>query len=278
MAATPLVLCVPTIARFAIRTCRAGASSIRLIRATLASSPGCVGPDVVQEAPVDLVDDLQVPGQEGLEQLDRPLLQGLGQERVVGVRQGAHREVPRLVPAELRLVEQDAHQLGHGHRRMGVVELDRHLVRQRRPVVPAAAEPGDDVGQRAGDQEILLDEPQRPAAGRRVVRVEDAGDRLREDPVRHRAEEIAAAELAEVEDVRRRGLPEPERVDRPPAVADHRPIVRHAEEVSRTARDAPRSRPRAISKRQPSGTSTVSFGRGTSHGSGRLSQWSGCST
>ena len=59
-------------------------------------------PDGVQEAPVDLVDDLQVPGQEGLEQLDRPLLQGLGQERVVGVRQGADREVPRLVPAELR--------------------------------------------------------------------------------------------------------------------------------------------------------------------------------
>ena len=40
MAATPFVLWVPTIARFAIRTWRPGASSIRLIRATLASSPG----------------------------------------------------------------------------------------------------------------------------------------------------------------------------------------------------------------------------------------------
>ena len=29
---------------------------------------------------------------------------------------------------------------------------------------------------------------------------------------------------------------------------------------------------------EPSGTSTVSFGRATSHGSGRLNQWSGCST
>ena len=180
------------------------------------------------------------------------------------------REVPRLVPTEFRPVEQDAHQLGHGHRRMGVVELDGDLVRQRRPVVPAAAEPGDDVGQGAGDQEILLDEPERPPPGRRVVRVEDAADRLREDPVRHRAEEIAAAELAEVEDVRSRGLPEPEGVDRPPAVADHRPIAGHARAGSRAARAAPRSRPRATSNRQPSGTSTVSFGRATSHGSGRL--------
>jgi hypothetical protein len=40
IAATPFVLWVPTIARFAIRTCRFGPSSIRLILATFASSPG----------------------------------------------------------------------------------------------------------------------------------------------------------------------------------------------------------------------------------------------
>ena len=278
MAATPFVLWVPTIARFAIRTWRPGASSIRLIRASLRLVAGVIRPDVVQEPPVDLVDDLQLPREEGLEQLDRPLLQGLRQQRVVGVRQGADREVPRLVPAELGPVEQDAHQFGHGHRRVGVVELDGDLVRQRRPVVPAAEEPGDDVGQRAGDEEVLLDEPQRAPAGRRVVRVQDAADRLGEDPVRHRAEEVAAAELAEVEDVRGRGLPQAEGVDRPPAVTDHRPVVGHPEQVRRPARDAPRSAPRATSNREPSGTDTVSFGRATSHGSGRASQWSGCST
>jgi hypothetical protein len=40
MAATPFVLWVPTIARFAIRTCRVGVSSMRLIRMTFPSSPG----------------------------------------------------------------------------------------------------------------------------------------------------------------------------------------------------------------------------------------------
>ena len=116
---------------------------------------------------------------------------------------------------------------------------------ERRPVVPAAEEPGDDVGQGAGDEEVFLDEPERAAPGRRVVRVEDAADRLGEDPVRHRAEEIAAAELAEIEDVRGRGLPEAEGVDRPPPVADHRPVVGHARAGARAAHGAPRSCPRA---------------------------------
>ena len=130
--------------------CAPASSSIRLIRATRSVVAGIARADVVQEAPVDLVDDLEVPRQEQLEELDRPLLQRLGQQRVVGVGQGADGEVPGLVPAELRLVEQDAHQLGHGHRRVGVVELDGDLVGQRRPVVRRRrAEARDDVLQRA---------------------------------------------------------------------------------------------------------------------------------
>ena len=68
---------------------------------------GMSRPDGVQESPVDLVDDLQLPGEEGLEELDRPLLEGFRQQRVVGVRQRANREVPGLVPAELGPIEQD---------------------------------------------------------------------------------------------------------------------------------------------------------------------------
>ena len=144
-----------------------------------------------------------------LEEADRPGLQGLGHQRVVGVGQGAHGQVPRLVPAQPGLVEQDPHQLGDGQRGVGVVELDGDLVGQGLPVVAAAAEPRDDVGQRAGDQEILLDEPQVPAAGRRVVGVEHARQHLGGDLLVDGVEEIAAAELQEVEVVVRRGAPEP---------------------------------------------------------------------
>ena len=116
--------------------------------------------DRIEQAAVDLVDDLQVPRQQHLEPGDRPFLQGLGQQRVVGVGQRPLREVPGLVPAELRFVEQDAHQLGDGHRRVRVVELDGDLLGQRAPVGVAAAEAPHEVGQRAGDQEILLHEAQ----------------------------------------------------------------------------------------------------------------------
>ena len=40
MAATPLVLCEPTMARLAMRTCLLGPSSMRLMRSTRPPSPG----------------------------------------------------------------------------------------------------------------------------------------------------------------------------------------------------------------------------------------------
>ena len=96
---------------------------------------------VVQEAAVHLVDDLEVPGQDDLEEANRPGLQRFGQQRVVGVGQGPDGQVPGFVPAEPGLIEQDAHQLGDGQRRVGVVELDGDLVGQGVPVVAPAAEP-----------------------------------------------------------------------------------------------------------------------------------------
>ncbi len=192
---------------------------------------------VVQEAAVHLVDDLEVPGQADLEEGDRPGLERLGQQRVVGVGQGPDGQVPRFVPAQPGLIEQDAHQLGDGQRRVGVVELDRDLVGQRLPVVAAAAEPRDDIGQRAGDQEILLDEPQAFAAGRRVVGVEDPRERLGRDLLVDGVEEVAAAELQEVEVLMCRRAPEPQRVDGPAAVADDRPVVRRADQGRRHVPD-----------------------------------------
>ena len=39
-------------------------------------------------------------------------------------------EAARRFPRQIVLVDQQAHQFRHGERRMGVVELDRHFVRQ----------------------------------------------------------------------------------------------------------------------------------------------------
>ena len=50
----------------------------------------------VEEARVDLVDDLQMARQQRLEQVDGPALERLGQHRVVRVGARLHHDVPRL--------------------------------------------------------------------------------------------------------------------------------------------------------------------------------------
>ena len=69
------------------------------------------------------------------------------------------------------------------------------------------AKAGQDVLQRAADQEVLLQEAQRPAGLGRIVRVEHAGERFGGDVVDHGADEVALRELGEVEATRAPRLP-----------------------------------------------------------------------
>ena len=72
---------------------------------------------------IDAIDDLQMARQQPLEQFDRPGLERFRQQRVVGVGQRRHGDLPRLVPAEVVQIAQNAHQFGDGETGMGVVEL-----------------------------------------------------------------------------------------------------------------------------------------------------------
>ena len=108
------------------------------MRRTRSTSPGNCAAHLVEEAAVDLVDDLQVPRQRLAEQAQRPLLQRLGQQRVVGVAEGRDRDRPGLVPVEPPLVDQDPHQLGDADRRVGVVELRRRTARAARAATASA--------------------------------------------------------------------------------------------------------------------------------------------
>ena len=78
----------------------------------------------------------------------------------------------------MRLVEQDAHQLGHCQRRVRIIELDRDVLRQRAPVGVAAPEAPQQIGQRTGDEKILLHEAQALAHTGGVIGVQDARHRF----------------------------------------------------------------------------------------------------
>ena len=86
------------------------------------------------------------------------------------------------------------------------------------------------IRERTGDEEIFLHEPELASLGRMVVRIENAGQRFGVERFRDRSDEVAAAEPLEIERMRRGRAPQAQRVDRLAAVADHGPIIGHADE------------------------------------------------
>ena len=136
-----------------------------------------------------------------------------------------------MLPSEVGVIEQDPHQFGHGQRGVRVVELDGDLLRQRAPVGAGAAETPQEIGERTGDEEIFLHEPQPLPHARRVVGIEDSGERLGAKRLGQRADEIAARETLEVEVGRRRRRPKAKRVDRLAAVTDDRAVERNSDQA-----------------------------------------------
>src|SRR5215510_29273 len=159
--------------------------------------------DVVEEAAIDLINNFEMAREQRLEQLDGPLLQGFGKQGMVGVSESALRQVPGLVPSELPLVEQYAHQFRNRDCGVSVVELDRRMVRQGRPfVAPAAAEAIDNILERAAHHEVLLQEAQGPAGLGGIVGIKNSGQGFRFHVLDDSADEVAVRELGEIEGCR----------------------------------------------------------------------------
>ena len=188
--------------------------------------------NLLEETPVDFVDDLQVAREDALHHRDGPLFERLGEDGVVGVADGARREIPRLVPLHALLIDEDAHELGDDERGVGFVEMDEHLVRERLPAGVRLLVAAEDVLERTGDEEILLAEAEFLAGRRVVVGVEDLGEVLGEHLRLDGLDVRALVEVGEVELVYGLRAPEAEGVHGV-AVADDRQIVRNALDLLR---------------------------------------------
>ena len=185
--------------------------------------------DLAQEPGIDLVDDLEVARQQALEQPDRPSLQRLGEDGVVGVAAGAAGLLPGLIPLHEVLVDHDPHQLGDGDRGVGVVELDRDPVAEGVEVAVGEHVAADDVLYRAGGEKILLLEAELLPLRRVVLRVEHLGDVLGQVLLLDGADVVAGVEHLEVELVGGAGAPQPHRRHRVVAVAHDGRVVGDAE-------------------------------------------------
>ena len=179
-AATPLMAWLPTrapgapCARSAARSRRSATGARARVVAGVARA------DFVEKAAIDLEDDLQVPRQQRAEERERPLLQRFGQQRVIGVGAACLRDRPRPRPNPCRARPRAAASARRS-RSTGCVSFNcaAQLRREaRRASRPRRQMQANHVLQRAGDEEVLLRQPQSLAGLRLVVRIEHLGDGL----------------------------------------------------------------------------------------------------
>ena len=156
---------------------------------------------------VDQIDNLHMARQQPLHQSDRPRLQRLGQQRVVGVGEGRLGDRPGVLPGDAMHVDQQAHQFGDADRRMGVVELDGDLIAKFSDIAALLHMAVDQVLQRGGGEEIFLAQPQLLPRRRGIAGIEHLGDRLRAHLIGLRADVIAGVEHVEPQRVRRARRP-----------------------------------------------------------------------
>ena len=186
---------------------------------------------IAEEAEVDLVDDLQMPGQEFFHESDGPLFQRLGHEGVVGVVEGLADDVPGFIPREVFFVDEEAHEFGDRQSRVCIVELDDTFAVEVPQVFIVIFHSADDVLQRCGDEEELLFEAQFLAFVVVVVGVQHARDVLAHGRFQVRADVIALIELDQIEAVEGFRRPETQGVDRVVLVAGNGGIVGHGKDI-----------------------------------------------
>jgi hypothetical protein len=120
-----------------------------------------------------------------------------GDGRGIGDRRGDGQVFSRR--GKMRVVKQDPEQLRYCHRRMGVVQLDGGLLRKRIPISVAVPEAPYEIGQRAGDQKILLNKAQCLSHAGGVVGIQHPSQGFGCQSAGQRSDKIATAECLKVE-------------------------------------------------------------------------------
>ena len=183
-------------------------------------------PHVGAEAVVDLFDDLVDAGHQAADEVLAPLLQRFLHHGVVGVGHDGGHHLPGVVPAVAALVQQDAHQLRDGQRRVGVVDLHGDgvgEVLQRAVLVQVVA---DHILHGGGNQEILLAQPQALALRMVVGGVQHLADGAGHGVALQRLQVLALVEQRHVKAGGLRG-PHAQHADALAVLARHEHVVRY---------------------------------------------------
>ncbi len=171
---------------------------------------------------VDLFDDQHMARQQTAHQLLIPALQRLRHQRVVGVSKQPAGDLPRLIPAQLMLIQQHTQHLRDSDGGMRIVELNHFEVRQAMNAASRQMVTTQDIRHRTGALEILLHQAQPLASLMVVIGIEHFGQFCRLDARLLRLQKIAVVKRREIKRMRTHCLPKTQRQRHAVAVAGHR--------------------------------------------------------
>ena len=178
---------------------------------------------------VNAADDVHNLGNHGAQQVQGPLFQSLGHDGVVGVGEGALGDGEALLEIHA-LVHQQTDELGDGHGRMGIVQLNGIVVGKPAQVVAVGVLEGPQhILQRSGGQHVLLLDAQALAFPGGVVGVENTGDVLCLVLLSQGPEIVLIVESGEVQFLFRLALPQAQGIDVVGAIADDGHIIGHGQ-------------------------------------------------
>jgi len=72
----------------------------------------------------NIVDYLQVPREQVLQQRNGPLLESFGENSVVGEEERVGDDLPGLIPRNVFLIDENTHEFRNSESRVSIVELD----------------------------------------------------------------------------------------------------------------------------------------------------------
>ena len=185
----------------------------------------------LQEVVVNFENNLQMARQDLAEHLNRPGFQRFAHQRMVGVGEDLAGHFKRLVPVELMLVNQQAHQFRDRQHRVGVVEVNGDFVRQVAVGLMQLEVAMQNILHRRRDQEVLLAQTQLAPGVSGVIGVEHAGDVLGVVLILHRREVVALVEFTEVNRATGLRVPQTQRIGRVCVIAGDNLVVGHREDL-----------------------------------------------
>ena len=182
--------------------------------------------DVLYMTAVDFLDNHVNTRQQFLEHISRPCLQSLRHNRMVGVADGVLGDGPCFAPLQTVFINENTHELGHSHSRMGIVDMNGNLLAELADIHARLDIVAHDTLHAGRGHEVFLNQAHFAAFPCTVVGVKITGDTFDKGTVLVLLANLLLCQVAVIGKVTvYLGIPEAQVVYGAVMIADNRHII-----------------------------------------------------